>query len=48
MLNRLLEGTSFVNVSELLEKNNIELYKSIDCLPKINKNEELYEDMNYF
>ena len=47
-LNKLLEGASFVNLPELVEKNDIELYKSIDSLPRILKNQELYEDMNYF
>lgn len=37
-----------IEVEELTDKKEIERYKCMECLAKLIKNEELYEDFNYF
>ena len=37
-----------IEVEELSDKKEIERYKCMECLAKLIKNEELYDDFNYF
>lgn len=44
----LFNGILEIEVEELNDKKEIERYKCMECLAKLIKNEELYEDFNYF